>query len=438
MPETPTAKKIDKCRLTGGDLLPVFDLGAPCVSDFLPPGTAGVPAPLCVAVAKEAPYLAQLTHSYPPEAMYRRYHYRSGTNEAMRAELSDVVAKARRLRPVKDDDFVLDIACNDGTLLKAWGNDPEIGVVTIGIDPSDVAREAWEREESLPNGEIYEFVNDFFSLAAYQSIAHKPASVVTCVAMFYDLDDPIAFLKDVRAVIADDGLFVLQVAYIPMHVRMGAWDYVGHEHLTAWDYKSLAHALKAAGFAVVDAEITSSNGGSVRVYATPEEDAARMRGTVEGMAGDQRRAILHASERCETGVVPAYGWQSVKDAWCDLAWKATMAKVNLLAFLRKAREEGRTVAGYAASTKANTLLQFCGVTPDLLPMIADRQPHKHGMVTVGTGIPIVPEEEVRALKPDYLLCLAWQFADAFREREKDLLAAGTKLVLPLPTLTVLD
>jgi len=117
--------------------------------------------------------------------------------------------------------------------------------------------------------------------------------------------------------------------------------------------------------------------------------------------------------------------------------KACQDRADLRRFLHDARCEGKTVAGYAASTKANTLLQFCGIGPDLLPCIADRQEAKHGLVTVGTGIPIVSEAEVRAMKPDYLLCLAWQFTDAFRIREADLIAGGTRLVMPLPKLTIL-
>lgn len=434
MSEQTTSKKIEACRLTGSELLPVFDLGSPCVSDFLPVGEAGIPAPLCVAVAKETPSLAQLTHSYPPEAMYRRYHYRSGTNEAMRQELADVVAKARRLRPVEAGEAVLDIACNDGTLLENWcseyGTSP---FYLVGVDPSDVAREAFAF-----NGRSYWLISDFFSAAAYRSNTDKPAAVVTCVAMFYDLDDPIGFLKDVRSVMADDGLFVLQVAYIPMHLRMGAWDYIGHEHLTAWDFRSLAYALERAGLSIVDAEITCSNGGSIRVYATPAENFKRLSETVEGMAGATRRALISWHETADTHGIgaPAYGWQSVEEAWRALGEKARRDRAALLTFLRLAEARGKRVVGYGASTKGNSILQFCGIGPDLLPCIAERQQHKIGLVTAGSSIPIISESEMRAMKPDYLLCLPWFFVDAFRQREAQLIAGGTRLVVPLPKLTV--
>jgi hypothetical protein len=247
--------------------------------------------------------------------------------------------------------------------------------------------------------------------------------------------DPIDFLRDVRAVMADDGLFVLQVSYTPLMLQDGWWDNIGHEHLTYWDAESLVWALDQAGLAAIDAELTCSNGGSIRVYAVPHESYQRKGGTVEARVGRVRLdAILYRESESEYGRT----FDDAVQEWRQLANWAKHTRTDLFQFLHVARDRGKLVVGLGASTKGNTLLSYCGITPDLLPCIADRQPHKHGLVCAGSGIPVVSEEDMRRMRPDYLLALPWFFAQSLAEREKDLLATGTKLVLPLPKLTVLD
>ena len=424
---------VSACRVSGSPLTPLFDFGQMYVSDFVPdPKTEGVKAPLCVAVGEDAPFVPQLTHSFPPDALYRRYHYRSGTNEAMQRELWDVVRSAEQMRPLSMYDTVLDIASNDGCLLECYRYSHIPFLKRIGIDPSDVARQA--ADAPSPGGEGYAkggvLINDFFSADAYHTATDDKAAIITCVAMFYDLDDPAAFLRDVRAVIREDGLFVLQLHYAPMLLKTNAWDSICHEHLCYYDLRALKSLLMGAGFDVVDATLSDSNGGSIRLFCLPS--GGWKLDAVRAALGQMRLTGLREAE----WLVVRDGRAGVVEAWTALHTRALKAKWEVLRFLTEAKERGKKVVGYGASTKGNTLLQFFDIGPDLLPCIADRQAHKHGRYTVGTGIPIVSEAEMRAMKPDYLFALPWHLVDSFVERERALLEGGTRFVVPLPCLRV--
>jgi SAM-dependent methyltransferase len=413
-----------RCRLTGGNLRPVFDLGEPCVSDFIKPGEEGVRAPLCVGVSDPFPFLPQLIHSYPPEKMYRKYHYRSGVNAAMQEELQDVVRGALR-RASGIDGTWLDIACNDGTLLQAASCETQGEYHLFGIDPSDVALQA-VTEKHVP----YVLGNGFFTADFFRAMTAKKADIITCIAMFYDLDDPIKFLLEVEQILSDDGLFVLQVHHAGMQLDTNAFDAICHEHAAYYNSEQLHWCLKEVGFAIVDAEITSSNGGSIRLYVKKNSAARDYIETIEGLTGYERwNCIRTGDEKRSAHGSPVEQWQM----FCS---RIERRRRETLSWLIEQEANGKKVIGYGASTKGNTLLQFYGITPYLMPCIADRQPHKWGKVCAGSDIPIISEAEMRAMKPDYLFVLPWHFVDGFRQREAKLLAEGTKLVSPLPFLRV--
>jgi SAM-dependent methyltransferase len=405
-----------KCRLRGDDLVLVMDLDEPCVSDFVDHPDQGTRFPLKLGLGPTSGLL-QLYDSYPANRMYRQYWYQSGINEAMRAHLAGIVESARAWVSLSGQDVVLDIGCNDGTLLAAWPR----SVRRMGIDPSENLAPLARQHADI-------VATDFFSAEVFRSLEpSRKARVITSIAMFYDLDDPHAFVEDIREVLDPRGLWILELAYAPLVMQENAFDCICHEHLCYYSLDVMQALLGDHRLEVVDVRLNNVNGGSFRVYVA--HAGARLDAPVyDGDIGRYRRDAYLAREHS----LDLRGWGP---------YEAFLARVGcqqrrLMEFLARAREEGRTVIGYGASTKGNTLLQYYGITPELLPAIADRSPAKHGKFTAGSRIPIISEEEMRRMRPDFLLALPWHFIPGFVRRERELLDTGTRFVVPLPEFRV--
>jgi SAM-dependent methyltransferase len=392
-------RTIVSCRACAGtNLEKVLDLGNLAISDFVDdPATPLDRAPL-VLVRCTACGLVQLEGTVDRDRLYRTYHYRSGVNETMVAALRDVVEDASRRVDLKPADWVLDIGSNDGTLLKHYPP----WVRPIGFEPSDV--------EPAPDQHKWTFtVRDFFPPTRY-AVEPKPCKIITAVACFYDLDDPGAFLQEIKRWLHPKGVLVLQFQDLDSMVLAGAVDNICHEHLTYWSAIPLGRLLRRYGLRMVASGYSCINGGSVRLFIQHGYNGTPNWGT-------------HDVWRCPDLSLAVF------------AERVERSKRETVALLRRLKAEGAFVDGLAASTKFNTLSQYYGIGPDLIDAIGERSAAKVGKYTV-TGIPIVSEETMREARPDYLFCCAWQFADAFAEREKALLEQGTKLIVPLPTLKV--
>jgi len=357
----------------------------------------------------------------PPEAMWGRYWYRSGTNATMTKELGNIVAEITDRVNYKPGDIWLDIACNDGTLLKQVPAD----MVKVGIDPCD--DEFYK--ESSKHGTV---VQDYFSRAAWDKSGYgaEKAKVITCIAMFYDLDDPNPFIKDLEYVLDDDGVIVLQMSYTPLMLQQMAFDNICHEHVYYHSLNSIAALFIPHGFQIVDANVNDTNGGSIRIYLTKQKANPASFGTAQ-----LRQVCAYRSDSI-------MNFERIADISDPYVWKVFGEKlqalrISLIDFVKTARAEGKTIYGYGASTKGNTLLQYFGLTKEDITAIAERSPYKFGKKTIGTEIPIVSEEEMRAAKPDYLLVLPWHFIDEFVKRETDFLNAGGALVVPCPEFRII-
>ena len=389
-------KEIKVCRACGsGYLNVVLDLGVHAVSDFY----FAVPddelrAPLTLAMCENCG-LVQLTHSVDKERLYRNYYYKSGMNPAMVAALKDVVDDAMRKRP--DPYIVLDIGANDGTLLDQY----PANVRTIGVEPSNLCPKPGETRHTI----YHQFYPD---LPPVRTV--YPFDIITSVAMFYDLDDPNVFLNWIHADLSDDGVWVNQMMDLDGMLNANAFDNVCHEHVGYWRNEDFRQIVEKHDLRIVARSRNAVNGGSVRLTMkhghVPDLDAAS---TMSIYLQDIRY----------------------------FANRIAYQKGQCLEFLEAAKRNGKTVCGYGASTKGNTLLQYYGITSDLLPYIAERNPDKWGKLTAGSHIPIISETEMRERRPDYLLALPWHFIEGFREREADLLAQGTKFVVPLPEFRVI-
>jgi hypothetical protein len=389
-------REITACRSCGSTRLEtVLDLGNLCVSDFVQPGQDEDRAPLELVVCDDCS-LVQLRHTVDRDRLYRNYYYHSGTNESMVAALKDVVDDACRrveFSPYHRDS-VLDIGANDGTLLNQY--DEGLCIERCGFEPSNI--------EPKSQGERGIFWRrEFFPASGWKpaETGDKP-KIITSIAMFYDVDDPNRFVSAIRDWLHPDGVWVVQFQDLHAMLACNGFDNICHEHLTYWGQYAFYDLVARHGLKVIDVSHNQTNGGSVRYIVK------------HGQWDPPRPEPKHATQ---------FAYQLRR-----FAREAERLKQTTLLMLTEWKAQGKTVYGYGASTKGNTLLQYYGIGPELLPAIADRNPDKWGRLTVGTHIPIISEEEMRQRQPDYLFCLPWHFIDHFTKRE------DATFIVPLPSL----
>jgi SAM-dependent methyltransferase len=406
------------CRICGTRALtPVVSLGDQFIGgafakpDCTPPVQRRIPLDLVrcdPALDQNACGLVQMRHSVPPKVLYASYWYRSGVNQTMRDNLAGIANMAEGIAGLKAGDLVLDIGCNDGTLLKSYRTE---GIKRLGIDPSNVVSHA--RAAGL------QVVNDFFSAAALRSAypEQKP-KVITSIAMFYDLENPHAFVGDIKSSLHEEGVWVLELSYLPAMLDINSFDTICHEHLEYYALAPMERLFAEHQLEVIDVELNDINGGSFRIAVG---HAGRVKPTEEARERVQQLRLREFEMALDTDAPYA-------------VFRKNISKIrrDLRTFLKKAKAQKKLVHGYGASTKGNTTLQYCGVTPDLLPAIADRNPDKFGTKTVGTNIPIISEEASRKQKPDFYFALPWHFIEEFKKRERDFLNRGGKFVMPMP------
>ena len=359
----------------------------------------------------------------PASTMWGKYWYRSAINTSMTLELQGIVKEITSRVKLKDNDIWLDIACNDGTLLKAVPDN----LNKIGIDPCD---DSFYAESS----KVATVVQDYFSKEAWNrtKFAGKKAKVITCIAMFYDLDDPHPFVQDMYDVLDDDGVAVLQMSYTPLMINQLAFDNICHEHVYYYDLKSINKLFSQHGFRVVDCSLNDTNGGSFRIYFQKETAAIGSFGSspLRDVCDYRVESILNYENNVIDISNPII-WNSFKFRLEDL-------KHDVLEFIGNAKKLGRSVYGYGASTKGNTLLQYFGIDHTHVTAIAERSPYKFGYKTVGSNIPIISEDEMRKAKPDYALVLPWHFITEFQTREKEFLDSGGSFIVPCPIFEIIS
>ena len=398
--------KVASCRSCDSSLIQVLSLGDQRITGWLDhPDEAGPVAPLDLMLCSNSECrLLQLGHTVNSDLLFRNYYYRSGMNQTMRDALADITTQAQKKVALEPRDTVVDIGANDGTLLNTY---PQ-GVTKIGFEPALNLREDAERGGN-------HIISDYFSRQAYPETANK-AMIVTAIAMFYDLEDPHQFVSDVADILADDGVFTIQLSYLPLMLFQNAFDNVCHEHLAYHSLRSLDFIVSKHGLKMFDAEINDTNAGSIRVYMGRERSPSPMmialRRWEDAIRLDTRRPYDEFAERVE----------AIRDQLVNIVGDIT--------------SEGKTVYGYAASTKGNVTLQYCGFGPEHIPAIADVNRRKWGKYCAGSGIPVVSEEEARKDNPDYFLVLAWAFMDEFRRREEKWRRQGGKFIIPMPEVRI--
>jgi hypothetical protein len=407
-------RKISSCRVSGDThLVSVLDLGHQAMTGIFPSSAADdvTSGPLEMVWCPSSG-LVQLKHSYDPDEMYgENYGYRSGLNQSMVEHLTNKVRYLERLVDVQPDDTILDIGSNDSTTLRAYHT---TGLKRIGIDPTGAKFSRFYPDD-------IKLVRDFFSADAFWEVSTEPAKVVSSIAMFYDLEDPVAFARQIREVLSDDGVWHFEQSYMPSMLRTNSYDTICHEHLEYYSLGVVAKILEAADLRLIDVVMNNVNGGSFAVTAAPKANTTLKSNApvIDWLLEQEDRMGL-----------------STPKPFRDFEERVFRHRDDLTRLVRSLVADGKTIIGYGASTKGNVMLQFCGFTSKDVPFIAEVNEEKFGRVTPGSKIPIISEKEAAAMKPDYYLVLPWHFRGGIVQREKQYLANGGRMIFPFPEIEI--
>jgi len=388
------------CRIDGGPLETILDFGEIYPSNFVDQNDQQVKVPLVLTKGATS-NLVQLKHTIDRDKLYRNYWYRSDLNPSMVKSLKDVVTRVQYKIKVFEDDIIVDIGANDGTMLSMF---PEHGI-TVGFDPAENLKGIAETRCDI-------FINDYFTKKSYPF--DRKAKIITSIAMFYDLEEPHVFIEDVKAILGIPGIWVIQMTDLLSMLKINAFDNIVHEHLQYYSLEVLINLMRFHDLHVWDVSYNKVNGGSLRAY------------------------ISHAGHRITDPRVSRYlveekkYMKSFDDPFVAFKERVENIKETTMNFIRDENSKGKTIFGMGASTKGNTLLQYFGLTPDDIVAITEVNKDKYGLKTVGTAIPIISDEDGLAAQPDYFLVLPWHFIDNFMDKNQEYLEKGGKFIVPCP------
>lgn len=405
--------KIEKCRVCGNTHIEeVLNLGEQELTGVFPKSkneklTSGL---LDLYFCPECGLL-QLGHSYSLDEMYGdNYGYRSGLNPSMVEHLSSKINMLETMYNLKSGDVVLDIGSNDGTSLNSYKTE---GVRRIGMDPTGKKFRQYYNEG-------VELIPDFFSVKSFSEICDKKVKIVTSISMFYDLESPIDFAKQVNEILADDGIWHLEQSYMPTMLRNNSYDTVCHEHLEYYSLGAIKYIMDVAGLRILDVSTNDINGGSFAITVAKKDSAYKSNsGIINWFLGQEKNL----------------GLDTLKP-YLDFAARTVEHRIQLKSLLDSLAEDGKLVCGYGASTKGNVILQYCGITEEEVKVFGEVNPDKFGSFTPSTYIPIDDEEKVRAMKPDYFLVMPWHFRNGILAKEKEYLKSGGHFIFPLPFIDI--
>lgn len=402
----PKTYKIKKCRLCGNKKLKkIFSYGNFFVSNFVSKANIkrGVKAPLILVNCGKCSLL-QLEHTAPQEIMYKRFYwYQSGITKTMRDGLKDIYKASKKLVKLKKNDTVLDIGANDGTLLSYFKED---GIKTIGCEP------AKNLQLKLKKNCDYT-LSDFWSINALNKILKKnklsKPKLITAIGMFYDLENPLKFIKDAADSLDENGIFIAQLMCLDSMIKKNDLGNVCHEHLEFYTYKSLKYLFEKNGLYIFKVELNEINGGSYRIFCKKN-----------------LKKSINYNEETKIIDIKKFIKRTINN------------KNKTLNFLKKEKKKNKKIFLYGASTKGNTLLQYYNLDSSIIDYAVERSPEKWGKYTIGTGIKIISEKKARELNPDYLFVMPYGFINEFLKREKKWLKNGGKFLLPYPNFKIIN
>ena len=408
-------KVIDHCRVSkSSSLKTILDLGNQYLSGVFPKSKNQEigKAPLELVWCNESK-LAQLKHSYSLNQLYGdNYGYRSGLNMSMVEHLNQKIKKLEDKVQLKTNDLVIDIGSNDATTLKAY-KDSEIN--KVGIDPTG------KKFKRFYNKDI-SLISDFFPTPKLQELfPSRKAKIITSIAMFYDLEDPTLFVEAIANNLDLNGIWHFEQSYLPIMLEKNSYDTICHEHLEYYTIESIILILEKYDLKIIDIELNSINGGSFALSVT-HKDCKKYEPNENYI-----NRLLDKEKRLELSNLLIFR---------EFEKNVLKHKEDLKKLINNINNDGKKVFGYGASTKGNVLLQYCGITKQDIPFIAEVNEDKFGAYTPGSLIPIIPEEKARSMHPDFFFVLPWHFRDSILAREQEFMSNGGKFIFPLPYIDI--
>ena len=413
-------KKIKNCRICKKkDLKLVVDLQDQYIQgSFLKknfPKTYNKKIPLQLVLCKRCGLL-QARYSVMPELLYKNYWYSSGINNTMRDHLKDLSKKSinllKKSRIYNEKIDVLDIGCNDGTLLKSYPKK----INKFGIDPSQISKKIKDKNIKI--------INDFFPSKMINKVSSKNKFLlITSIAMFYDLENPVKFVQNIKSILKENGIWIFELSYLLEMLKNNSYDTICHEHLEYYSLSVLKYLLKICKLKIFKIEINKINGGSIRCYVTHENN------NLYNNIKDKKKItkLLEIEKKYKIKKLHPY-----KNFFKRII--KNRDKLNNL--LKKLKKQNKTIHIYGASTKGNTILQWSKIDKDLVKFAAERNKDKWNAETIGSKIKIISESKSKSMKPDFYLVLPWHFKEEFLIREKKFLNSGGKMIFPLPKVKI--
>ena len=351
--------------------------------------------------------LVQLADVIDPEVLFRQYIYVTGTSDTMAEHNRGYARTVTDLLRMGADDLVVEVASNDGSLLACFR---DLGVKTLGVEPA-VNIAAIARARGIDT------VNEFFDGPAGTTLRAErgPAKAVIGNNVLAHVDDTQDFLRGAGALLAADGLVITEVPYARAMLDRLEYDTVYHEHLCYFSVTALLTLCDAVGLSLIRADLVPVHGGSVRMYA----------GRPQHYGGHGADVLRQAAAERDNGVTSL-------ERWRQFARDVAAQRDALRELLMRLKAEGRTVAGYGAPAKGNTLLNYCGIGTDLVPYTVDRSPLKVGTLTPGMHLPVLPADTLVERQPDFVLILAWNFADEIIRQQDAYRQRGGRFIVPIP------
>ena len=408
---------LHECRLCGAPLTRTFvDLGmSPLCESYVPAAKlddAEVFYPLHVRLC-DACLLVQLPAYVPGEDIFSDYAYFSSYSDSWVAHAKRYAAAMTGRLELTPDSLVTEVASNDGYLLQHF---QAAGIPVLGVEPAANVAEA-ARARGIRT-EV-QFLGPETGLQIARQYGR--ADLVAANNVFAHVPDIRGFAAGLRALVKDEGTVTLEFPHLLRLIERRQYDTIYHEHFSYLSLLTSSSALATAGLRVVDVDELDTHGGSLRVYARPEESGGEPTERVKAVLAAEESAGLHTVQGHE-GFAPA----------------VLKIKTDLLSFLLTAASEGRSVAGYGAPGKGNTLLNHCGIRSDLLSYTVDRSPFKQGKFLPGTHIPIYAPDRLAETRPDYILVLPWNLRDEISRQLGYVGSWGGKLVFPIPELEIVS
>lgn len=402
---------INACRVCGStELSEVLNLGDQALTGVFPqsPGQKVTSGPLVLikCTGSGSCGLLQLKHSYSLDEMYGdNYGYRSGLNSSMVTHLQNKVDRILGQIDLQPETLVIDIGSNDGTTLGCY---PSRQLDLLGVDPTGD-----KFKHLYPDG--VRLIADFFSAEAVREVTSKQAEVITSFSMFYDLEDPLSFMRDIASLLSPTGVWVFEQSYMPSMLMQNSYDTICHEHLEFYALTQIKWMAERVNLKIVDLEFNAVNGGSFSVTCALNEHPSFSESPLVSKVLEEERSL---------GLDTLTPYQAFAERVRD-------SRVALRAMLSKLRKQGASIAALGASTKGNVLLQYCGFTESDISYVGEVNPDKFGCYTPGSLIPIIDETRLLELNPDYLLILPWHFRGFFDDSTA---LKHIKKIYPLPVL----